>query len=345
MGEERRQIRAAAIIACIAHVMAAVAVWRAGAGSTSKAAALERDTEISIEVPDEDRAERETQSSPSRAPTTSANAMTMGGQRAGALSASTAFGSRETSTGAVSSSNAPEASSAPAPSEPAPRIDDGWTFNPSRVDVYAGGNARLAGSLAANENAGRQNGGAHALADAVDSADAARGLGRGGAVLTIVEDVTRTSLTPEEGSATFSIIVWKNGDVRAALVSASSGDESWRRVLGDIEEGVKKKNVPVPENASAVRVDVRVESTIRWADGRRPANAGTTPVVQGLGHTGSVMDDTQMVGVRHENKYCVGKFGLTPAGLQALGACSPENGAQPASRQVRAQVTGVSRID
>ena len=240
-------------------------------------------------------------------------------------------------------STAPESSSEPEGREPP--LDDGWTFNPSRVDVLAGGTSRLAGQRAAVENGTGGGDGKHALLDAVDSADAARGLGRGGAVLTVVEDVARTSLTPEEGTAQFSVVVWKNGDVHAALVGASSGNEAWQRILGDIELGVKKKGVPIPENANGVRFDIRVDSTIRWADGRRPANAGTKPVVQGLGHEGLVMDRLQMVGVRHENKMCVGALGLSPAGLVAVGACSPENAVQSASRQVRGQVTGVSRID
>jgi hypothetical protein len=51
-----------------------------------------------------------------------------------------------------------------------------------------------------------------------------------------------------------------------------------------------------------------------------------------------------MIGVHHEGRYCGGAAGITPAGLQLGGGCSPENAA-PATRHVRGQITQESRID
>jgi hypothetical protein len=183
----------------------------------------------------------------------------------------------------------------------------------------------------------------HGMADALDTQDAQRGLGPGGAILTAVEDIARASLTPEEGNATFSVVVYKNGDVHAALVGATSGNEEWQRILATIEEDVKKKRLHIPETAAAMIFEVQIESSVRWADGRKPANAGTRPIVQGLSHEGLVMDRMPMVGVSHENKVCTGAIGVTPAGPMILGVCSPENLGQSATRHVGGRITNVTR--
>lgn len=105
------------------------------------------------------------------------------------------------------------------------------------------------------------------LKDALLAQDAAKGLGPDGPVLRALEEETRTSLAPIRGNATFRAIVDAGGNVTALqLLDASSDHAGWNDARERAFAALQKKKLEL-RGASGARIDIRVESEMRYPDG------------------------------------------------------------------------------
>ena len=189
------------------------------------------------------------------------------------------------------------------------------------------------------------------LVDGLDAHDRELGLGRGGPVLSAVEEAVRNpGETPPEGKADYEVVVRKGGSVKVSLLDSSDSRSSWEGIMKDIERGVSARTVRLPESAAGMRFVVHVDAVVQWPDGKRPATVGTKPIAQ-TGEVGSSeshpgLDFTRvpMVGVYHSGKVCSAGVAVTPGMLMVGGACSPENIGQAAARVVHGRVVSESRL-
>jgi hypothetical protein len=97
--------------------------------------------------------------------------------------------------------------------------------------------------------------------------DVQLGMGRGGAVLTALEDAARAGDTPTFGVATFDVEVRADG-VRARVVGADGDPSPWSRVAASVERTFDPQRMRIPPGARGWRVVARIESKVVLADGR-----------------------------------------------------------------------------
>jgi hypothetical protein len=167
------------------------------------------------------------------------------------------------------SRKAPGPDEAAAPPEAAP--DPRWSFSPLALAVDP--RAALSPDLVSP----RQNAEAPppasvsatgGVAEGLAEHDAAIGMGRGGPVLSAVEDAARSSDAPVAGHATFEVVVGREGKVEARVLAAGGDAAAWRRVALAAAREVDPRRLRLPAGARGWRVVVDIEAKEQLADGR-----------------------------------------------------------------------------
>jgi len=158
----------------------------------------------------------------------------------------------------------------PASPEPA---GSAWSFSPTSaspapIDLRAGVTPDLVAPAHARSELPAGASATGGLAEGLAARDVELGLGRGGPVLTAVEDATRMSDDPVDGNATFGVSVFSDGAVVATLLGASSHSASWSRVADAIGHTLDPRRMRLPPGGRGWRVVVHVEAQTKLADGR-----------------------------------------------------------------------------
>jgi hypothetical protein len=105
------------------------------------------------------------------------------------------------------------------------------------------------------------------LSEGLAERDVELGMGRGGAILTALEEATRIGEAPSFGGATFDVEVRPEG-ITARVERADSDEAAWTRVAAAIAGTVDPKRVRLPPGARGWHVVVRIDSKIQLTDGR-----------------------------------------------------------------------------
>jgi hypothetical protein len=224
--------------------------------------------------------------------------------------------------------------------------DEGWTFHPARVDLGIDPVKRPLRGAGAREREGTSTpAGASStggLAEALAAHDVALGLGRGGAVNTIVHEAVQASSVM--GKAIFVVTFDGAGGVSVHVSSASADEREWARLNESIRASVlaKKDTMRLPTPRS-LRVAVEVEAKEQYPNGVKPKDLGTRFVAEGPKVT-STKDHVEIqlpaLGFAHAGKVCgIGVLVIPPV---IQGGCDPSNIGAVAQRIVTAHIVSES---
>jgi len=249
-----------------------------------------------------------------------------------------------------------EPSDTPAPSAPSPHVTtgDAWTFNvaPNATSIDAT-SRKLVGVVPTPREAppkappaatGSKTGG---VSEALDEHDRALGISRGGEVLSAMEAVARSGSSPLRGNATFVVVVMADGAVSVSLENASEAHDDWARDVAAMQGAIAKRHVRLAPGARGVRIVVRLESRVQYADGRDPRANGARVTGQGFAvHETKQQITLQLPSVTASvtGKVCGAGITVGLAGVSLGGGCSPENGAAGEIRVVSGRVVGETRL-
>ena len=245
------------------------------------------------------------------------------------------------------------AGSAATGSDPAPILvgergegREAWSFRPTRVDIGVGpgGRALVAPSPTADAPPSRSTTGG--LAEGLDQADFARGLGRGGPVLAGVEAAAHSSAAPAFGIATFTVDIRSDGTFSIALGSASSDRAAWERLRPVIQAELASRALRAPPNARGVRVTVRVEASEQFPSGARPPPPNTTglAVKASAGKLTETKDhvdiELPVAALVYQSRNCTAAIGISAGGIGGGAGCEVE----VALRVVQARIVSEERL-
>ena len=252
----------------------------------------------------------------------------------------------------------PGASSAPelagAQETPAP-AGEGWTFRPTTgpLDLRLSASAMAAVSpgegppqRSASPSSPRPVSTTGGLAESLDAADVARGLGRAGPVRTAVDEAARRPEAPTFGSAVFQVVLGSDGSVNVALAGASADRKAWDDLRPAIRAALANAKVRVPPPGKGVRVTIRVEASEQYPGGGRPV----PDKKQGAAVHGSIGTITEtkdhveitppVVALTYQTRKCSAGIAVTPGGVSLGGGC--EQGA--AMRVVETKIVSEERL-
>jgi hypothetical protein len=185
------------------------------------------------------------------------------------------------------------------------------------------------------------------MAEGLDAADVARGLGRGGLMRSAVENAVRTSSVM--GIATFSIRVESSGMVSVALTNASADTPAWARLSEAIKNDVasRRSELRLPPGAKGLDVVVRAEAREQFPDGRSPKSLGNR--VEGT--PGSIKETKERIDIKlpsvtfaHVDKVCAAGLHVGLDGVGIGGGCSPENAGTVPVRIVTTRIEREMRL-
>jgi hypothetical protein len=184
------------------------------------------------------------------------------------------------------------------------------------------------------------------LAEGLDAADFARGMGRGGPVRTAVEDAARSGDAPIFGTATFSVVIAADGKVSVDVASASGDRTAWEGLRPAIRTALVGKPVRIAPKTRGLRVTVHVEASEQFPGGGRPP----PPSKQGAALSGSIGKVTETkdhvdielpsVALTYQSRKCAAGIVVSPGGVSAGGGCNPG----VAMRVVAARIVGEERL-
>jgi hypothetical protein len=127
--------------------------------------------------------------------------------------------------------------------------------------------SRSTASPERNEAPGMQQ----SVRDALQEHDRALGLGAGGPIVGVAEDVARASVTPWNSRATFEVVADATGAITAVrLVDASEAWGDWERVASDLREALRRLALRVPKGASGLEATIEVTSRFQLPSGHDP---------------------------------------------------------------------------
>jgi hypothetical protein len=232
---------------------------------------------------------------------------------------------------------------------------DGWTLQTTRgaPNLWAGATGSLTEphDLPPRANAGEARRGSRTggLVEGLDASDSAKGLGRGGPVLSAVEDAAHSADAPGEGFAEYEVVVRRAGPIDVFLLRSNDDRDKWLEITPAIREGVSARHVLIPEGSSGMRFVVHVDAVVQFPDGKRRADLGNKTIATtgwgGKDAPGLSSPGVPMVGGGHTGKVCSVGAAVAPGFVMLGGACSPENVGSPAVRMVHGRVLSESRID
>ena len=153
--------------------------------------------------------------------------------------------------------------------EPAPTA---WSFSPvvPSIDLGSAVTPDMVAHSDTRPRDGRGSGTASAtggLAEGLAERDVELGMGRGGAILTALEEATRIGETPSFGGATFDVEVRPDG-ITARVERADSDEAAWTRVAAAVAGTVDRGRIRLPPGARGWHVVVRIDSKVQLTDGR-----------------------------------------------------------------------------
>jgi len=348
--EGGRHLRVSLVLACLAHACAFAAVRLAPPRPPVVADADAADTNATLFEIQQDVAPADEPPS-SVAPTSTATTAP------GAL----AYAARP---GAVV--NAPRAGTAgdgvatpaPASSDAPPNVltapgDEGWSFHATNVDIgidprkrpllaagqgpAASGDTPAGGPPPASTTGG--------LAESLDAADVARGLGRGGVVGTAIHEAVQASSVM--GTAIFAVTIDGAGAISVRVSSASQDELGWARLNEAIRASVaaRKDQIRMPPGAHGLRIAVQAEAKEQYPNGVKPKDLGTRGVAKGFTTTETkdkVDIHLPQLAVVHHGKVC--DVGLSAIPPFIAGGCDPSNIGSVAQRIVTARVVSETRL-
>jgi hypothetical protein len=209
------------------------------------------------------------------------------------------------------------------------------------------------------------------LREALEARDVEVGLGPAGTVLTAAREAASADVAPQIGTALFSAVILRNGEVTVALESCNRDAPSWTRV-GDVLRGVIKKKPPrIADGRNGVALTIEIKAEQRWPNGtsvegeaphlavdlpeltatdqardalaeRNPLSVAEPPRPSGV----PLKLDVKLPGlfVKGRGKICSYAAGLTPFGFGASGGCDPTNVGARAMRVVATRIVSQSAI-
>ncbi len=342
------RLRVALVLACALHAGALATVRRTASRAAAPAAAG-----------DVARLEIDVEAEPEAAPTSAG---------AGAVAVATP---EPRSRGQLAGARPAEAPSALAPpaataatgadgvvTAPREASGEGWSIRTTTVDLGigihpntrpllalgAGAEAPPAGSAgpsAAPRTASRTGG----LVEALDAADVAHGLGRGGLVNTAVHDAAQASSVM--GKAIFAITIDGAGKVTVGVSSATEDEIGWAGLSETIRASVaaraERGQMRLPPGG--LRIAVETEAKEQYPNGAKPKDMGTKGVAKGP----SVTETKERVdlhlpelAVVHRGKVCAVGVSLIPPFVG--GGCDPSNIGAVAQRIVTARIVSETRL-
>ena len=126
------------------------------------------------------------------------------------------------------------------------------------------------------------------LRAALDEAESERGYGRGGAVVSAVEE-TGSVRDVSDGVATLEVSTDEQGRVASVRVlDATSDDAGWGEAARAVREALASHTLRVPRGARGLVVAVRIEVARRLPSGAR--GIGVAPMSRGVGGTFDLSD-------------------------------------------------------
>jgi hypothetical protein len=230
--------------------------------------------------------------------------------------------------GESGAAEAPSASASPAES------GAGWALQPERpADVtdpaFIARAVRPPSVERANEGVSTTGG----LVEGLDAHDVEVGLGRGGPVITALENAAASDVAPFEGAATFDFAIHSDGQISMALLDATSSLEDWNRVGEATRKALDPKAVRLPPGARGWHVVVRVEAKVQFPNGLDPTKLGTKFTTSPTGLTFAATGKVCSVRVT---------AGLTLVPI--MGACDPANIGMRPLRVVHGHVSHEGRL-
>jgi hypothetical protein len=149
------------------------------------------------------------------------------------------------------------------------------------------------------------------VVEALDTIDAARGLGRGGPMRAAVEQAARSGDAPVRGTATFTVVLFSDGkvDVRVADEQAD-----WSRLIPVVRDALRSANVRLPPSARGLRVTVAVKATVQYPDGYQPPDEAHV--------SARVRDGLPALDVEYHGRRCAAAATIAPGGAALGGGCS-----------------------
>jgi hypothetical protein len=102
----------------------------------------------------------------------------------------------------------------------------------------------------------------------LDQIDAEKGLGRAGAVISGMEEAVRNSnATPTQDVADLELVVRKDGGQSLRVVWARQRRNQWEAFATSAEHIVTKDQIRFPDVTTGMKIVLRVESRMVYADG------------------------------------------------------------------------------
>ena len=102
----------------------------------------------------------------------------------------------------------------------------------------------------------------------LDQIDAEKGLSRGGAAVTAIEEAIRTSgAAPNKGVADLELVVRRDGSQSLTVLWAARERSDWEGFTRGVEHLVTSSDVRIPERSLGMKIVLRVEARLVYADG------------------------------------------------------------------------------
>jgi hypothetical protein len=244
------------------------------------------------------------------------------------------------------SERAQESSGEPSPAAPGVSEESGgWSLQPEApMDVTSRSViARAARTIvgAAPPSGESTTGG---VAEALDAHDSAIGMGRGGPVISALENAAAGEDAPFDGAATFDVAIHTDGQISVALLDAVSASEEWSKVGEATRRALDPKRVRIPPGARGWHVVVRLEAKVQYPNGLDPAKLGTKVTVSPANGSSSEAPSPARASLAYVGKVCSVRLTLGLTLIPISGGCDPTNiGARPL-RMVHGHVVKEGRL-
>jgi hypothetical protein len=257
------------------------------------------------------------------------------------------------SAGAAEPSAVAEGAAASAPAPSASAEGDGWTFDakaPADVAALIGPGAiaqatRGIGTAELERHGPWTTGG---LLEGLDAHDVSVGMGRGGPVLTALENALASDGAPFEGAATFDVGIDSGGHVSVVIVDESVASTGWSHVADAARAAIDPAMVRIPPGARGWHVVARIDAQVRYPNGADPKTLGTqveaSPGAVHVTKDAIVVEKMPAVAFVTRGKVCSLRVEIGLTLVPISGGCDPANiGTQPL-RVVHGHVVSEGRL-
>jgi hypothetical protein len=259
----------------------------------------------------------------------------------------------EASTAPESTVPAAVGESAPAPgsSASAGTAGDGWTFEATTPpDITSPGFVAQAtrgiGTAELERRGPWTTGG---LLEGLDAHDVSVGMGRGGPILTALEDaLAAADGAPFEGAATFDVGIDTSGHVSVAILDQSVAAPGWSSVAEAARVAIDPARLRIPPGARGWHVVARIDATVKYPNGIDPKTLGTkleaSPGQVHVTKDAIVVDKLPAVTFATSGKVCSLRIDVGLTLVPISGNCDPSNIGTHPLRVVHGHVVGEGRL-